>query len=198
VLLVLVVAGCKREPRQRTPESKPTLGAVAAVAPRPRPPAAPLPPGDMLAEASADLDGDGYHDRIAVVGRAGGAILVVNREHTAITVHAPRDPSLGLQVVDLDAHDGRRELLISQRTDIEEDPPWRFTVARYDGNAVTAHELWGGNGYSSGLFLPRGDGTFVTIWNECPDEITVHYRVTADGVSEVDRQVSRVQQPCAG
>lgn len=185
-------------------------------------PSSPLPrgEGDVLLRGAADLDGDGREDDISVEGtgfvlgepypripvaidecasRGDLGCLVTLRVGNAsveIPVTAPDAGfgGFGVEIVDIDPMDQRRELLVTQRGGDGEDPWYEFRVVVYDGRALHVSELWHSNGYNSGT-ARAGGGALVLEYDECPDRTTVLYRLDGPRLVETDRKVERVRAP---
>src|SRR5262249_52495742 len=107
---------------------------------------------------------------------------------------------LGVKVIDTDQSDKRKELLITQRTEETEDPPFVFSVVTYNGGKLRLQKLWNSGGYNSGEAIIDGHGTLVLRYNDCPDRITVTYRRSGDQLVETNRKTTRTHKPdeCAG
>lgn len=106
---------------------------------------------------------------------------------------------IGLSVIDIDASDGRKELLLVQRGDNDEDPWFEFTILLYDGQ-WTPVPLWHAGGYNSGTLSVDGQGIVTLLYDECPDTFLVEYRLQNGRLVEVNRKTARTRNPdsCAG
>lgn len=103
--------------------------------------------------------------------------------------------SIGVEIVDVDEHDGRREILITQRAEDDEDPPYLFALAYLGQRGPTLDELWASNGYNSGEVAIDGSGTFVVHYHECPDAFTVRYRLGGEQLVAGAVETERVADP---
>jgi hypothetical protein len=101
---------------------------------------------------------------------------------------------VGISVIDIDAADRRKEILIQRRGESEEDPWYEFTVAIYDGG-LHVQELWHSGGYNSGEVVLDGRGTLTLYYDECPDSTMVEYRLRGAGLVESGRKTVRTHDP---
>jgi hypothetical protein len=176
----------------------------------------------VLWRASADLDGDGRPEAITLTSQevkldAGSrdedprinvpvtdcepaaercrALLAIGEASQEIGIKAGYFGGIGIVIIDLDTSDGRKELLITQRGESEEDPWYEFSVALYDGSRVHYQELWHSGGYNSGKAAGDGKGTLTLYYDECPDSFAVQYRLQGTQLVEVDRKTVRTSNP---
>jgi len=191
--------------------------AFAAPTPTPSKPTAAAPAW----HASVDLDGDGKLDDVQVTLPAGKpgqqkvdprVDIPCDADHTcrvrvavgtaAVELDVPGGyfGGLGVKVIDIDPSDKRKELLITQRTEETEDPPFVFSVVTYAGGKLHLQKLWSSGGYNSDEAIIDGHGTLVLRYDDCPDRVTVTYRRSGDQLVEANRKTTRTRKPseCAG
>ena len=177
---------------------------------------------DAAWRRKADLDGDGKtdaitlaltahdpigaddqdHDRrvpIRCLGARCEAKLSVGTAELDLPITGGYFGGLRIEVIDIDPRDHRKELLITQRGEGEEDPPYDFTIVTYDGGKLVAAPLWTSGGYSTGTVKVRG-GKVVVVYDDCPDRTTVTYARRGGKIVELGRKVLRTHPPesCAG
>lgn len=201
------------------PAPTPTVAPAAASHPQPNPEPHPEPQPEPLWSHEADLDGDGTPEAIGLtsndvnpnVGRVGddprlnvkftvcqepceGALHVGEQTH-ALKLRGDYFGGIGIRVIDVDASDKRKELLLVQHGGGSEDPPYLFWLALYDGETLRVHKLWNSFGYSSGTATPDGKGSLTLEYAECPDAFTVVYRLDGLEVVEGARKTKRIHKP---
>lgn len=208
-LLALLPAACRQ----------PGAPAPAAAAPAR---ATAQPGARVLWHQSVDMDGDGkpedvvlesvdasavveQHDEdpridVPITACEGGgntctAILRVGKASQPVDIQSGYFGGVGLQIIDIDTSDGRKEVLVQQRGDNDEDPWFEFWVAIYDGKQLRYHALWHSSGYNSGSASAVGDGRLVVRYEECPDSYLVEYTLRGTQLVETDRDVVRVRNP---
>jgi len=194
---------------------------AAAAAPAPDDPL-PKPTPAVLWSRSEDLDGDGVAEPVRLVtferfdatqrvdngpdnlpigacvndrGDACRVILEVGAHRHGFDLEPGYFGDLAIKIIDVDRRDDRKEILLRRRPGGGEDPPYVFAVARYDGKTLAFQELWHGWGYNAGKATINGDGRLVTVYDECPDVVTVAYRLGKAGLTEESRQSVRTRQP---
>jgi len=103
---------------------------------------------------------------------------------------------VGVEVIDLDRRDRRRELLISQRSaETVADPWYELVVVLPDAVVPLAH----GSSPTLAVDVP-GDGTLAVRYACCLDDLTIHYRLRRGRLVESGRDDVRAAHPerCAG
>jgi hypothetical protein len=200
-----------------TASPAPTPAAPIPTAPPAPTPAAPTPAW----HASVDLDGDGKLDDIRVTlpwsklaqrkidprvdipcdaAQTCRVRIAIGSQAVELDVPGGYFGGVGVKVVDIDASDKRKELLITQRTEEGEDPPYVFSVVTYSGGKLHLQKLWSSGGYNTGEAIIDGHGTLVLRYDDCPDRVTVTYRRNGDQLVETSRNTTRRRRPseCAG
>jgi hypothetical protein len=126
--------------------------------------------------------------------------LTIGTQSVELLLHRGYFGGIGIRVVDLDTDDGRHELLLTQRGDADEDPPYLFSIVQSDGAAITLTPLWHSNGYSTGAVTIDGSGAFEVFYDDCPDAHAVSYVLRDGRLHEGDVVSKRVRNPdeCAG
>jgi hypothetical protein len=172
---------------------------------------------------SADLDGDGTADDISIklVGHGKPdlsgrdtntrtplwcgaatctATIQVGTAKLDVTIHGGYFGGFGAQTIDIDGKDAASELLITQRGEDDEDPPYKFTVITYDGTKLTATPLWISGGYDSGDVKVDGKGKLILLYDDCPDRTLVTYVRKGARIVETTRKTVRAHPAgsCAG
>lgn len=224
VFLSLACCSPSQPSRAPEPTPAPATAPTPAAAPAPpAEPTGPDPvDGELLwSAADLDLDGDGSADPVTVSSphahlagpdgydddprvpikvtgcttRCDAVVRVGDRVARMPLNAGDYFGGLGVTPVDIDATDGRTELVFVQRGGDGEDPPYVFWVALYDGTDLTLTRLWSSTGYNSGEVHTDGHGHLVVVYDECPDAFTVQYAL-ADGRLEAGPvQTRRVRNP---
>lgn len=175
----------------------------------------------VLWETSVDLDGDGRADEIRLVSSdvrtegseraddeaaipvrgclhdkpACSATLHVGNAETELELTPGYFGGIDLSTIDIDAHDGRRELLYRRRTPGNVDPPFLFSVGFFDGEQLRWQELDAGFGYDAGTLEVPGKGVITTTYDGCSEVTTTTYRRTQAGLEKVDSTTKTVRDP---
>lgn len=187
-----------------------------------RNPSAPAPPTPKtLWEANADLDGDGTPEEIRLISaevRTEGseradeaasipvrgcrdatpscpAVLHVDRVEFTLQLTPRYFGGIDLSIIDIDAKDGRQELLLRERAPGHTDPPFIFQVGIYDGTALHWSELDVGGGYDSGTLDTPGNGTVVTKYDACAAITVTTYRLAGTKLRRVKAQTRKGRDP---
>ncbi len=170
------------------------------------------------APVPVDLDGDGLAETLTLVhddtanqavsqeveirrrpelGPSLGSCSDCTLEVRSTTIASRVRVSGSIELVALDPRSGRRELLITRRAAMDEDPPYVYRVVWFSGGAAHEQELWHSSGYSSGVARLDGGGRITLHYDDCFEETWVTYRLGARMIEEGRRVVPHPDAECA-
>jgi hypothetical protein len=157
----------------------------------------------ILLQTSADLDGDGRPEQIALTTQdaltSGGDTAYANQPD-ALTIEPGYFGAVRVSVIEIDHK--RHALLVRTNGGSGEDPPFDATLVFYRRHALTHRSLadrehpWA----TITAITSNGKSQLTVRYAYCPAETTVRYRVHGDALREIGRRTVKLHSvdECSG